>query len=103
MTTLEKMFVQIFERKNRIIEEVQRQADAYTEDLASRLLIDGITPPPSLLNQRFNSRSSDPHGTLPFLSTYSIDTSILRVLWKNFYFRGFLEEFLAVGAQLGIM
>ncbi|KAL4579978.1 hypothetical protein LXL04_016150 [Taraxacum kok-saghyz] len=61
MTTLEKKFVQIFERKNWIIEEVQRQADAYTEDLASRLLIDGITPPPSLLNQRFNSRSSDPH------------------------------------------
>ncbi|KAI3496770.1 hypothetical protein L1887_39145 [Cichorium endivia] len=62
MTTLEKLFVQIFEKKEWIIELIQRQADAYNEQLACRLLIDGITPPPCLLNPRFNSHPSDPHG-----------------------------------------
>ncbi|KAD6453970.1 hypothetical protein E3N88_08676 [Mikania micrantha] len=61
MTTLEKLFVQIFDRKNWIIEQVQQQADSYTQQLASRLLIDGITPPPWLLNPNFNSHSSDPY------------------------------------------
>lgn len=60
--SLEKLFIQFFERKDWIIEQAQQQADAYTEQLASRLLIDGITPPPCLLNPRFNSGSSHPHG-----------------------------------------
>ncbi|XP_023740092.1 uncharacterized protein LOC111888191 [Lactuca sativa] len=59
--SLEKLFIQFFERKDWIIEQAQQQADAYTEQLASRLLIDGITPPPCLLNPRFNSGSSHPH------------------------------------------
>ncbi|KAI3496708.1 hypothetical protein L1887_39081 [Cichorium endivia] len=61
MTMLEKLFVQIFERKDWIIDQIQRQADAYSEQLACRLLIDGITPPPCLLNPRFNSHPSVPH------------------------------------------
>ncbi|KAI3496801.1 hypothetical protein L1887_39177 [Cichorium endivia] len=70
MTTLEKLFVQIFEKKEWIIEQIQRQADAYNEQLACRLLIDGITPPPCLLNPRFKFLKSPtssvevfvPHG-----------------------------------------
>ncbi|KAI3828360.1 hypothetical protein L1987_02460 [Smallanthus sonchifolius] len=61
MTTLEKLFVQIFERKDWILEQVQQQADSYTQQLASRLLIDGITPPPWLLSPNSNSHSSDPN------------------------------------------
>ncbi|KVI02334.1 hypothetical protein Ccrd_019377, partial [Cynara cardunculus var. scolymus] len=61
MTTLEKLFLQIFERKDGIIQQVQQQADSYTQQLASRLLIDGITPPPWLLNPNCNSRSLNPN------------------------------------------
>ncbi|KAL6975193.1 hypothetical protein U1Q18_023988 [Sarracenia purpurea var. burkii] len=60
MTTLEKLFVQIFERKNRIIEQVKQQTDLYNQHLASKLLIDGITPPPWLWNPNSNSLSFDP-------------------------------------------
>ncbi|MFS7928979.1 putative inner centromere ARK-binding protein [Helianthus anomalus] len=58
MTTLEKLFMQIFERKDSIIEQLQQQADLYTQQLASRLVIDGITPPPWLLSPN----SSNPDG-----------------------------------------
>ncbi|KAI3755932.1 hypothetical protein L1987_55742 [Smallanthus sonchifolius] len=61
MTTLEKLFAQIFERKDMIIEQIQQQADSYSQQLASTLLIDGFTPPPWLLSPNFNSRSSDPN------------------------------------------
>ncbi|CAL5390268.1 unnamed protein product [Camellia sinensis] len=60
MTTLEKLFVQIFDRKNRIIEQVDQQSDLYTRHLVSKLLIDGITPPSWLWNPKFDSQSSDP-------------------------------------------
>lgn len=43
--TMEKLFVQIFERKNRIIEQVKQQTEFYNQNLASKLLIEGITPP----------------------------------------------------------
>ncbi|GFS31742.1 inner centromere protein, ARK-binding region protein [Actinidia rufa] len=60
MTTIEKLFVQIFERKNRIIEQVKQQTDLYSQHLALKLLIDGITPPPWLWNPNFVSESLDP-------------------------------------------
>ncbi|KAK9074251.1 hypothetical protein SSX86_006848 [Deinandra increscens subsp. villosa] len=60
MTTLEKLFLQIFERKDRIIDQVQQQADSYAQQLASGFLIDGITPPPWLLSPNSNSQS-DPN------------------------------------------
>ncbi|KAL6976186.1 hypothetical protein U1Q18_024976 [Sarracenia purpurea var. burkii] len=63
MTTLEKLFVQIFERKNRIIEQVKQQTDLYNQHLASKLLIDGITPPPWLWNPDSNSLSFDPKAS----------------------------------------
>ncbi|XP_009784551.1 uncharacterized protein [Nicotiana sylvestris] len=57
MSTVENLFVQIFERKNRIIEQVKQQTDLYSQHLASKLIIEGITPPPWLLN---NHQSSNP-------------------------------------------
>ncbi|XP_057473858.1 uncharacterized protein LOC130762211 isoform X1 [Actinidia eriantha] len=61
MTTIEKLFVQIFERKNSIIQQVKQQTDLYNQHLASKLLIDGITPPPWLWNpNKFNSEILDP-------------------------------------------
>ncbi|GFZ12607.1 inner centromere protein, ARK-binding region protein [Actinidia rufa] len=61
MTTIEKLFVQIFERKNSIIQQVKQQTDLYNQHLASKLLIDGITPPPWLWNpNKFNSEVLDP-------------------------------------------
>ncbi|GER32837.1 exocyst complex component SEC3 [Striga asiatica] len=45
MTTVEKLLVQIFERKNSIIEQVNQQTDLYSQHLASKLIIDGIKPP----------------------------------------------------------
>ncbi|XP_076923405.1 uncharacterized protein LOC143585521 [Bidens hawaiensis] len=61
MSTLEKMIAQMYERKDSIIDKVQQQADSYTQQLASRLLIDGITPPPCLLSPSFISQSSNPN------------------------------------------
>ncbi|XP_076953914.1 uncharacterized protein LOC143628134 [Bidens hawaiensis] len=58
MTTLEKLLVQLFNWKDSIIEQLQQHADSYTQQLASRLVIDGITPPPWLLSPR----SSNPNG-----------------------------------------
>ncbi|KAI7739635.1 hypothetical protein M8C21_020487 [Ambrosia artemisiifolia] len=62
MTTMEMMFAQIFERKDSIIEQLQQQSDSYTQQLASRLVIDGITPPPWLLTPNSNPSSSNPNG-----------------------------------------
>lgn len=56
MSTVEKLFVQVFERKNSIIQRVKQQTDLYTQHLASKALADGITPPPWLWNP---SQSSD--------------------------------------------
>nr|AMP82904.1 TCM_029457 [Catalpa bungei] len=50
MSTVEKLLVQILERKNAIIEQVKQQTELYNQHLASKLLIDGITPPTWLWN-----------------------------------------------------
>ncbi|KAK3013170.1 hypothetical protein RJ639_007889 [Escallonia herrerae] len=60
MTTVEKLFVQIFERKNSIVEQVKQQTDLYSQHLASKLLVDGIAPPPWLWNPNPHSQPSDP-------------------------------------------
>lgn len=46
--TMEKLFVQIFERKKWILEQVKHQIDLYDHQLASKCIIDGIAPPPWL-------------------------------------------------------
>ena len=64
MSTVEKLFVQIFERKNQIIEQVKHQTDAFDHHLASKLIIEGFNPPPWLLTHSFEVSSSDPKGTV---------------------------------------
>ncbi|GMH05823.1 hypothetical protein Nepgr_007663 [Nepenthes gracilis] len=59
MSTIEKLFVQIFEQKKCIIEKLKHQKQLYDQHLASKLLIEGITPPPWLLNSEFPSLTSD--------------------------------------------
>ncbi|OMP04229.1 hypothetical protein COLO4_09837 [Corchorus olitorius] len=50
MSTIEKALVQIFERKNQIIEHVKQQILVFDHHLASKCLIDGFVPPPWLLS-----------------------------------------------------
>ncbi|XVF77075.1 hypothetical protein PTKIN_Ptkin14bG0010700 [Pterospermum kingtungense] len=50
MSTMEKVLVQIFERKNRIIEHVKEQILLFDHHLASKCLIDGFSPPPWLIS-----------------------------------------------------
>ncbi|KAF8391681.1 hypothetical protein HHK36_023990 [Tetracentron sinense] len=59
MSTLEKLFVQIFERKKRIIDQVKQQEDLQQQHLASKLLINGIQPPSWLWNPGFENGSED--------------------------------------------
>lgn len=58
MTTVEKLLAQIFERKKSIIEQVNQQTELYRQYLASKSLIDGITPPTWL----WNPNTSDSEG-----------------------------------------
>ncbi|PON94007.1 Inner centromere protein, ARK-binding domain containing protein [Trema orientale] len=60
MSTIEKLFVQIFERKSYIIDQVKQQTHLFDQHLASKLLIDGIAPPPWFWNSIRDSRTSDP-------------------------------------------
>ncbi|PON43419.1 Inner centromere protein, ARK-binding domain containing protein [Parasponia andersonii] len=60
MSTIEKLFVQIFERKSYIIDQVKQQTHLFDQHLASKLLIDGIAPPPWFWNSARDSRTSDP-------------------------------------------
>ncbi|OAY55273.1 uncharacterized protein LOC110610575 isoform X3 [Manihot esculenta] len=61
MTTIEKLFVQIFERKKRIIEQVKQQTDLFEQHLASKCILDGVAPPSWLWSPSFPSLSSDPN------------------------------------------
>ncbi|XP_062078880.1 uncharacterized protein LOC133783311 isoform X2 [Humulus lupulus] len=46
MSAIEKLWVQIFERKSWIIDQAKQQTLQYDKHLASKLLIEGIAPPP---------------------------------------------------------
>nr|GMC74482.1 uncharacterized protein LOC109188462 isoform X1 [Ipomoea batatas] len=83
MSTVEKLLVQIFERKNSIIEQVKQQTDLYSQHLASKLLIEGITPPPWLLN---TSLSSNLKGTSQFNKDELISEVLLPRAWPSTYY-----------------
>jgi hypothetical protein len=69
-TTIEKLFLQIFERKLSIFEQVKHQADLFDHRLASKCVLDGTTPPPWLLSP---SLSSLPNGNFTLTeSAYGI-------------------------------
>ncbi|KAI6688710.1 hypothetical protein NL676_025538 [Syzygium grande] len=52
MSAMEKLFAQIFERKDWIVDQVRHQARLFDRHLASTLLIDGVAPPPWLLRSQ---------------------------------------------------
>ncbi|KAF8031719.1 hypothetical protein BT93_D0822 [Corymbia citriodora subsp. variegata] len=52
MTAMEKLFAQIFERRNWIVDQVKHQTRLFDQHLASTLLIDGLPPPPWLLHSQ---------------------------------------------------
>ncbi|KAK4279493.1 hypothetical protein QN277_011269 [Acacia crassicarpa] len=60
MSAIENLFVQIFEKKKRIIDQAHRQCLLFDQHLVSKLLIDGIVPPPWLSNPMLSSLTSDP-------------------------------------------
>ncbi|KAI4347785.1 hypothetical protein L6164_008567 [Bauhinia variegata] len=60
MSAVEKLFVQIFERKKWIIDQAEQQARLFDQHLVSKLLIDGIVPPPWLRNPLLQTLDSDP-------------------------------------------
>ncbi|KAF5206116.1 inner centromere protein, ARK-binding region protein [Thalictrum thalictroides] len=59
MSTLEKLFVQIFDRRRWIVDQVKQQSDLFDQYLASHCLINGIRPPSWLLSSGFDGGSAD--------------------------------------------
>ncbi|XP_077222743.1 uncharacterized protein LOC143856423 [Tasmannia lanceolata] len=60
MSTLEDLFMQIFERRDRIVNQLKPQKDLYDQSLASSLIINGICPPSWLWTARSNALTIDP-------------------------------------------
>ncbi|RAL54614.1 hypothetical protein DM860_001742 [Cuscuta australis] len=58
MTTAEKLLVQLFERRDWIIDQARQQAELYDHHIASKLLVHGITPPCWLGNPNPSSHST---------------------------------------------
>ncbi|CAK7324493.1 unnamed protein product [Dovyalis caffra] len=54
-TTIEKLFLQIFERKLSITEQVKHQVDLFDHRLASKCVLGGTTPPPWLFSPSLSS------------------------------------------------
>ncbi|KAK7842284.1 hypothetical protein CFP56_014145 [Quercus suber] len=61
MSTIEKLLAQIFDRKRSIIDQAKHQTLLFDQNLASKLLIDGIAPPPWLVPPPPHAHSSDPN------------------------------------------
>ncbi|XWS09657.1 hypothetical protein CRYUN_Cryun39dG0008100 [Craigia yunnanensis] len=80
MSTIEKVLIQIFERKNRIIDHVKQQILLFDHHLASKCLIDGFVPPPWLLSASPSELNNEdlisglllPHlqSSIPYCSLY---------------------------------
>ncbi|KAK8318170.1 hypothetical protein V6Z11_A13G154800 [Gossypium hirsutum] len=80
MSTIENVLIQIFERKNRIIDNVKQQILLFDHQLASKCLIDGFVPPPWLLSSSSFELNTDdlisglllPHSqhSIPYCSLY---------------------------------
>ncbi|KAK2640158.1 hypothetical protein Ddye_027953 [Dipteronia dyeriana] len=62
MSTMEKLFMQIFEEKNKIVEQVRHQTLLFDQQLAAKCLLEGIAPPPWLWSPSFPSAPSAATG-----------------------------------------
>ncbi|XVF33868.1 hypothetical protein REPUB_Repub18cG0008700 [Reevesia pubescens] len=80
MSTIEKVLIQIFERKNRIMEQVKQQNLLFDHHLASKCLIHGFVPPPWLLSASPSELNKEdlisglllphPQPSIPYCSLY---------------------------------
>ncbi|KAK8527094.1 hypothetical protein V6N12_054320 [Hibiscus sabdariffa] len=80
MSTIEKALIQIFERKNRIIDHVKHQILLFDHQLASKCLIDGVAPPPWLISSAPSQLNKEdlisglllphPQSSFPYCSLY---------------------------------
>ncbi|XP_068636374.1 uncharacterized protein [Aristolochia californica] len=59
MSKLERLFMQIFDRRNWIADQLKSQGEAYDQSLASCLFINGIEPPPWLSSVGFGTQNAD--------------------------------------------
>uniref|UniRef100_A0A803QDI6 Inner centromere protein ARK-binding domain-containing protein n=1 Tax=Cannabis sativa TaxID=3483 RepID=A0A803QDI6_CANSA len=76
MSTIEKLCVQIFERKSWIIDQVRQQTLLFDKHLASKLLIEGLAPPPWFWNSDYTELNGEdiisgvllsrPRSVIPF-------------------------------------
>ncbi|CAI8584919.1 unnamed protein product [Vicia faba] len=61
MSTTEKLFVKIFERKKQIVEQVRQESFLWEHNLLPLLIFNGVPPPPWLVNSALHSSfPSDP-------------------------------------------
>lgn len=60
MTTMERLFVEIFDRKSRIERQLHQQFESYGESLAFNVIADG-EPPPDWLWERAKGTAVHPH------------------------------------------
>ncbi|CAH8381811.1 unnamed protein product [Eruca vesicaria subsp. sativa] len=56
---MENLFLQIFDRSRRIVEQVNQQVDLFDHHLASKCLLAGVSPPPWLWSPSIPSQSSE--------------------------------------------
>ncbi|XVE50850.1 hypothetical protein DITRI_Ditri01bG0197000 [Diplodiscus trichospermus] len=80
MSTMEKALIQIFESKNRIIDQVKHQILLFDHHLASKCLIGGLVPPPWLLSASPSELNKEdlisglllphPQPSIPYCSLY---------------------------------
>ncbi|KAF3512378.1 hypothetical protein F2Q69_00001195, partial [Brassica cretica] len=70
---MQNLFVQIFERKRRIVEQVKQQVDLFDHHLASKCLLAGVSPPSWLWPPSMPSETS---GSTSFLLNFSPAMSI---------------------------
>ncbi|KAL0734833.1 hypothetical protein Bca4012_011043 [Brassica carinata] len=56
---MKNLFVQIFERERRIVEEIKQQIDLFDQHLASKCLLAGVSPPSWLWSPSLPSQTSE--------------------------------------------
>ncbi|CAN4103911.1 unnamed protein product [Withania somnifera] len=70
MSTVEDLFVEIFDRKHKIIELVKQHTDRYSQHLATKCKIQGINPPPWLFNSQYSSNLKELNREQPISENF---------------------------------
>ncbi|CAN4102612.1 unnamed protein product [Withania somnifera] len=70
MSTVEDLFVEIFERKHKIIELVKQHTDRCSQHLATKCKIQGINPPSWLFNSQHSSNLKELNREQPITENF---------------------------------